>query len=178
MGDMPAPAPRFGRAPEAWPLLGHMVALQRWPLALLDSLPARGDLVEIRLGPRPAYVVCHPGLARQVLSITPPPRSRRPCPGSGSTWRSTWCAPGAARAGGRHNGGTGRLGQLDGVPADRAARPVDQHALPGRQVDVLEHAPAVLASQLQLPAACGCSATAAAGGAHLLLEDPGAATVV
>ena len=68
MGDMPAPAPRFGRAPGAWPLLGHMVALQRRPLALLDSLPAHGDLVEIRLGPRPAYVVCHPGLARQVLT--------------------------------------------------------------------------------------------------------------
>jgi hypothetical protein len=29
MGDVPAPAPRFGRAPGAWPLLGHMVALQR-----------------------------------------------------------------------------------------------------------------------------------------------------
>jgi pentalenene oxygenase len=59
---------RFGRAPGAWPLLGHVVALQRRPLALLDSLPAHGDLVEVRLGPRPAYVVCHPGLARQVLT--------------------------------------------------------------------------------------------------------------
>jgi hypothetical protein len=59
---------RFGRAPGAWPLLGHVAALQRRPLALLDSLPAHGDLVEIRLGPRPAYVVCHPGLARQVLT--------------------------------------------------------------------------------------------------------------
>jgi len=38
--------------------------------------------------------------------------------------------------------------------------------------------PAVLASQLQLPTAPGCSAAAAPGGAHLLLEDPGAATVV
>jgi cytochrome P450 len=65
---MPATAPRFGRAPGAWPLLGHVVALQRRPLALLGSLPAHGDLVEIRLGPRPAYVVCHPGLARQVLT--------------------------------------------------------------------------------------------------------------
>jgi hypothetical protein len=65
---MPATAPRFGRAPGAWPLLGHVVALQRRPLALLDSLPAQGDLVEIRLGPRPAYVVCHPDLARQVLT--------------------------------------------------------------------------------------------------------------
>jgi cytochrome P450 len=66
--DMPATAPRFGRAPGAWPFLGHVVALQRRPLALLDSLPAHGDLVEIRLGPRPAYVVCHPALARQVLT--------------------------------------------------------------------------------------------------------------
>jgi cytochrome P450 len=65
---MPTTAPRFGRAPGAWPFLGHVVALQRRPLALLDSLPAHGDLVEVRLGPRPAYVVCHPGLARQVLT--------------------------------------------------------------------------------------------------------------
>jgi len=65
---MPATKLRFGRAPGAWPLLGHIVALQRRPLALLDSLPAHGDLVEIRAGPRPAYVVCHPGLARQVLT--------------------------------------------------------------------------------------------------------------
>ena len=65
---MPATAPQFGRAPGAWPLLGHVVALQRRPLALLDSLPAHGDLVEVRLGPRSAYVVCHPGLARQVLT--------------------------------------------------------------------------------------------------------------
>ena len=68
INDMPATAPRFGRAPGAWPFLGHVVALQRRPLALLDSLPAHGDLVEIRLGPRPAYVVCHPALARQVLT--------------------------------------------------------------------------------------------------------------
>jgi cytochrome P450 len=60
--------PEFGRLPGGWPFLGHVVALQRRPLALLDSLPACGDLVEIRLGPRPAYVVCHPDLARQVLT--------------------------------------------------------------------------------------------------------------
>jgi pentalenene oxygenase len=46
MGDVPAPAPPFGWGPG----------------------PAHGDLVEIRLGPRSAYVVCHPGLARQVLT--------------------------------------------------------------------------------------------------------------
>jgi MarR family transcriptional regulator, lower aerobic nicotinate degradation pathway regulator len=38
---MPATELRFGRAPGAWPLLGHIVALQRRPLALLDSLPAQ-----------------------------------------------------------------------------------------------------------------------------------------
>jgi Cytochrome P450 len=63
-----AAAMRFGRAPGAWPFLGHVVALQRRPLRLLDSLPACGDLVEVRLGPRPAFVVCHPDLARQVLT--------------------------------------------------------------------------------------------------------------
>jgi pentalenene oxygenase len=57
-----------GRAPGGWPLLGHVVALQRRPLRLLDSLPAHGDLVEVRLGPRPAFVICHPDLARQVLT--------------------------------------------------------------------------------------------------------------
>jgi len=62
------PAPRSGRAPGAWPFLGHVLALQRRPLALLDSLPTHGDLVEIRLGPKPAFVICHPDLARQVLT--------------------------------------------------------------------------------------------------------------
>jgi cytochrome P450 len=59
---------RSGRAPGGWPFLGHVVALQRRPLRLLDSLPAHGDLVEVRLGPRPAFVICHPDLARQVLT--------------------------------------------------------------------------------------------------------------
>jgi pentalenene oxygenase len=59
---------RFGRAPGAWPFLGHVIALQRQPLRLFGSLPAYGDLVEIRLGPRPAFVLCHPDLARQVLT--------------------------------------------------------------------------------------------------------------
>lgn len=46
---MPAKEPRFGRVPRAWPLLGHVVALQRRPLALLDSLPVHGGLVEVWL---------------------------------------------------------------------------------------------------------------------------------
>jgi cytochrome P450 len=65
---VPATTLRFGRAPGAWPFLGHAVALLRRPLKLLDSLPAHGDLVEIRLGPRAAFVLCHPDLARRVLT--------------------------------------------------------------------------------------------------------------
>jgi cytochrome P450 len=57
-----------GRAPGGRPFLGHVAALQRHPLEFLDSLPAHGDLVEIRLGSRPAFVICHPDLARQVLT--------------------------------------------------------------------------------------------------------------
>ena len=45
-----------------------MPALLRDPLRLLDSLPEHGDLVEIQLGRRPAFVLCHPDLARQVLT--------------------------------------------------------------------------------------------------------------
>jgi cytochrome P450 len=59
---------RSGRAPGAWPLLGHVAALQRRPLRFMESLAAHGDLVEIRLGPRPAFVLCHPDLAHQVLT--------------------------------------------------------------------------------------------------------------
>ena len=111
---MPATAPRFGRAPGAWPLLGHVVALQRRPLALLDSLPAHGDLVEIRLGPRPAYVVGHPALARKVLTdlrgfdrgiytrAVLPLAGRLPTPGisgCGAGWRAS--APRGPRCGHR-----------------------------------------------------------------------------
>jgi cytochrome P450 len=59
---------RAGRAPGAWPGLGHVPALMRHPLRLLESLPEHGDLVEIRLGRRSAFVLCHPDLARQVLT--------------------------------------------------------------------------------------------------------------
>lgn len=69
--DAPAPAgPRaytVGLAPGGLPLLGHVLPLRRRPLEFLRSLPARGDLVELRLGPRRAYLACHPDLAMQVL---------------------------------------------------------------------------------------------------------------
>jgi cytochrome P450 len=57
----------IGSAPGALPLLGHALALGRTPLDFLASLPAHGDLVRVKLGPRPAYVVCHPALVHQIL---------------------------------------------------------------------------------------------------------------
>ncbi|WP_234444039.1 cytochrome P450 [Streptomyces sp. NRRL S-1868] len=54
-------------APGAVPLVGHVGALWRRPLGFLASLPAHGDILELRLGPRRAYVVCHPELIRKML---------------------------------------------------------------------------------------------------------------
>ncbi|MFD8552681.1 cytochrome P450 [Streptomyces fradiae] len=58
---------RFARAPHRRPLIGHAHLLARRPLEFLTSLPALGDLVELRIGPRPAYLPCHPDLVQQVL---------------------------------------------------------------------------------------------------------------
>lgn len=57
-----------GAAPGALPVLGHAGQLLRDPLTFLASLPAHGDLVSIRLGPRTAYVPCHPELLHRVLT--------------------------------------------------------------------------------------------------------------
>ncbi|MFF4219668.1 cytochrome P450 [Streptomyces nondiastaticus] len=59
---------RAGRAPGARPLTGHLTALYRTPLPFLDGLPRHGDLVEIRVGRRPVFVLCHPALVRRVLT--------------------------------------------------------------------------------------------------------------
>ncbi len=64
----PVPAARHGRAPGAWPLVGHLPQLYARPLPFLDTLARYGDLVEVRIGRRSAFVVCHPDLARQVLA--------------------------------------------------------------------------------------------------------------
>ncbi|MER7462461.1 cytochrome P450 [Streptomyces sp. NPDC097981] len=58
---------RTGTAPGALPLLGHVLSLWRRPLDFLASLPAYGDLVEVRLGPSRAYLAAHPELVRHVL---------------------------------------------------------------------------------------------------------------
>lgn len=56
-----------GTAPGIFPSISHGIALFRRPLAFLNSLPARGDLVEIRLGPMRAWMVCHPELVHRML---------------------------------------------------------------------------------------------------------------
>ncbi|NBM17238.1 cytochrome P450 [Streptomyces sp. GC420] len=70
MTTISAPPPRTTRyavAPGALPLLGHAVPLARRPQQFLTELPKYGDLVEVRLGRRPAVMVCHPELIRRVL---------------------------------------------------------------------------------------------------------------
>ncbi|WP_079147023.1 cytochrome P450 [Streptomyces griseochromogenes] len=61
---------KVGTAPGIFPLVGHGIALYRRPLAFLNSLPAYGDLVEIRLGPQRAWMVCHPELVHRMLKDT------------------------------------------------------------------------------------------------------------
>ncbi|MGW3958987.1 cytochrome P450 [Amycolatopsis sp. NPDC005003] len=61
---MTIPRPVPGRMP----LLGHTVPLLRDPLKFFTSLPAHGEVVEIRLGPLPVHVVTTPELAWQVLA--------------------------------------------------------------------------------------------------------------
>ncbi|MGK5732645.1 cytochrome P450 [Streptomyces sp. URMC 124] len=62
------PGLRAARAPGARPLAGHLPAFYRAPLAFLDALPRHGDLVEVRLGRQPVFVLCHPDLVRRVLT--------------------------------------------------------------------------------------------------------------
>ncbi|GGZ03903.1 cytochrome P450 [Streptomyces poonensis] len=61
------PLSQIPEAPGALPLLGHGMMIARRPLAFISSLPAHGDLVRIKLGPRPAYVTTTPELTHRVL---------------------------------------------------------------------------------------------------------------
>lgn len=67
VGPEPEHRWRVGTAPGIFPTVSHGIALFRRPLDFLNSLPGYGDLVEIRLGPLRAWVVCHPELVHQVL---------------------------------------------------------------------------------------------------------------
>ncbi|MFG3053311.1 cytochrome P450 [Kitasatospora sp. NPDC048239] len=58
---------KFAKAPGAWPLVGHVPRIARGLPEFLESLPAHGDLVEVRVGWWRAYVVCSAELAVQIL---------------------------------------------------------------------------------------------------------------
>ncbi|GAA0418892.1 cytochrome P450 [Streptomyces luteireticuli] len=58
---------RVAAAPGGLPLIGHALQMGRRPLEFVASLPAHGDLVELKMGPKPAYLPCHPDLVQQVL---------------------------------------------------------------------------------------------------------------
>lgn len=55
----------------AVPLLGHALKLARDPLGFLESLRNEGDLVRIKFGSKPAYVVCSPELLGELLTANP-----------------------------------------------------------------------------------------------------------
>lgn len=55
------------RAPGARPLVGHLPAFLRSPLAFLRALPTHGSAVEVRFARMPIVVVCDPELTRTVL---------------------------------------------------------------------------------------------------------------
>lgn len=50
------------------PLFGHILLFLYDPLGFLNSLPACGDLVQVRIGPLTALVVCDPHLTHEVLT--------------------------------------------------------------------------------------------------------------
>jgi pentalenene oxygenase len=64
---MPSTRPGQTRLPRSLPVLGHALALLRNPLTFLATARSLGDIVEIRIGPRPAYLVNSPDLIRRML---------------------------------------------------------------------------------------------------------------
>lgn len=62
------PGPPVPMAPGRLPLIGHTLQLFRTPWEFLASLPALGELVEIRLGTLTAYVACSPKVVHDVLT--------------------------------------------------------------------------------------------------------------
>jgi len=55
------------RLPRALPLLGHALHLLRDPLTFVTAARPLGDVVKIRIGSQPAYLVNNSDLIRQVL---------------------------------------------------------------------------------------------------------------
>jgi pentalenene oxygenase len=68
MPTNPSTPPARPRLPRALPLLGHALRLLRDPWTFLTTAHQVGDVVEIRIGPRPAYLVNNPDLIRRLLT--------------------------------------------------------------------------------------------------------------
>ncbi len=58
--------------PRPLPFLGHALRFRRQPLEFLESLRPLGDIVTIRLGSTPVYIVNSPDLIRRVLVVDSP----------------------------------------------------------------------------------------------------------
>lgn len=58
---------RLAALPRPLPLLGHALSFKRRPLEFLESVRTLGDIVMIRLGPKPVYILNNPDLIRRVL---------------------------------------------------------------------------------------------------------------
>jgi hypothetical protein len=54
-------------APGAWPVLGHVVPVLRRPLEFLPALARYSDVVKLRFGTFPVYVIADPDAVRDVL---------------------------------------------------------------------------------------------------------------
>jgi cytochrome P450 len=60
---------RVPLAPSPWPVIGHAPSLMRDPAGFLASCRDSGhDMVELRLGPRRALLLCQPGVVNRVLA--------------------------------------------------------------------------------------------------------------
>ena len=64
---LPRPARSPVRMRGAWPILGHAGQLLRDPLGFLERAYPLGDVVAVRLGPKPALLVNSPEWALQIL---------------------------------------------------------------------------------------------------------------
>lgn len=97
-------SPTVPRAPGAVPLLGHAWRLWRDPLGFLKSLRQAGDIVQVRLGTMPVYVVTsaeliHEVTVRQARSFEKGRLFDRLRPSPGTAWppptaRCTACTAG------------------------------------------------------------------------------------
>jgi cyclooctat-9-en-7-ol 5-monooxygenase len=59
----------IGTPPGRRPLVGHALKMRKDGFAVMDSALGCGDIAVLWLGPKPAYIVSHPELIRQLLTV-------------------------------------------------------------------------------------------------------------